>query len=157
MLAAGASLLVASPAGLSGCTGSPPVPEGPDPLEAPARRAETDSALAQAVAQLASLTHPGLATAADALAADRTAHASTLRAELRRVRPELATSSTAPPAAPAPTTADPDPTRAGARLTAAVRAAQDEAAALVLTLPGYRAALLASISACCAAHTAVLP
>jgi hypothetical protein len=37
-----------------------------------------------------------------------------------------------------------------------MRAAQDEAAELVLTLPGYRAALLASIAACCATHTAVL-
>jgi hypothetical protein len=37
-----------------------------------------------------------------------------------------------------------------------MHAAQDEAAALVLTLPGYRAALLASIAACCATHAALL-
>lgn len=37
-----------------------------------------------------------------------------------------------------------------------MHAAQDEAVALVLTLPGYRAALLASVAACCATH-ATLP
>ena len=33
---------------------------------------------------------------------------------------------------------------------------KDEAATLVLTLPGYRAALLASVAACCASHAALL-
>jgi hypothetical protein len=41
-------------------------------------------------------------------------------------------------------------------LTEAVRAAHDEAAGLVMTLPGYRAALLASVAACCASHAALL-
>jgi hypothetical protein len=50
----------------------------------------------------------------------------------------------------------PDLTGARASLTEAVRAAQDEAAGLVMTLPGYRAALLASVAACCASHAAVL-
>lgn len=167
MLAAGAALLVASPAALPGCTGSPAAPERPDPLEPPALRAETDSALAQAVALMAAQvaaqtgaqTHPALATAAKALAADRMAHAITLRAELRRVRPKPAVSSAAPPAAPtpAPPLADPDLASARAALLQAVHAAQDEAAELVLTLPGYRAALLASVAACCATHAALLP
>ena len=69
---AGGALLVAGPAVLAGCTRSPAAPERPDPLEAPARRAETDSVLAQAVAQMAAQegaqTHPALATAATALA-----------------------------------------------------------------------------------------
>ncbi|MGH3816007.1 MAG: hypothetical protein ACRDUV_26760 [Pseudonocardiaceae bacterium] len=165
VLAAGAALLVAGPAALAGCTGSPAVPERPDPLEPPARRAETDSALAQAVAQMAAQmagptgpqTHPALATAASALAADRMAHAITLRAELRRVRPASTPSSAAPPAAPAPPLADPDLASARAALLQAMHAAQDEATQLVLTLPGYRAALLASVAACCATHAAVLP
>ncbi|MGH3946010.1 MAG: hypothetical protein ACRDSI_13345 [Pseudonocardiaceae bacterium] len=167
MLAAGAALLVAGPAVLAGCTGSPAAPERPDPLESPARRAEADSALAQAVAQTAAQvtaqtgaqTHPALAAAARALAADRMAHAITLRAELRRVRPTPASSSAAPPAAPtpAPPLADPDLAGARAALLQAVHAAQDEATQLVLTLPGYRAALLASIAACCATHAALLP
>jgi len=162
MLAAGAALL-AGPATLAGCTGSAPLaPEGPDPLEPPARRAETDSALAQSVAQaaaqLGTQTHAALATAARALAADRTAHAITLRAELRRARPAPTPSGAAPPATPppAPPLADPDLTSARAALIQTVHAAQDEAAGLVVTLPGYRAALLASVAACCATHAAVL-
>ncbi len=169
MLAAGAALLVAGPAALPGCTGSPAAPERPDPLEPPALRAETDSALAQAVALMAAQvatqtgaqTHPALATVARALAADRMAHAITLRAELRRVRPAPAVRGAAPPAAPTPAPppplADPDLASARATLLQAVHAAQDEAADLVLTLPGYRAALLASVAACCATHAAVLP
>jgi hypothetical protein len=169
MLAAGATLLVAAPAVLAGCAGSARAPEGPDPLEAPARRAEADSALAQAVAQVAAQvgtplaaaqTPPDLATVARALAADRMAHAITLRAELHRVRPGPAASNAAAWAAPpsaAPLTADPpDLTGARTSLTEAMRAAQDEAAGLVVTLPGYRAALLASVAACCASHAAVL-
>ncbi len=166
MLAAGAALLVAGPAVLAGCAGSPTAPERPDPLESPARRAETDSALAQAVAQMAAQvaaqtgaqTHPALAAAARALATDRMAHAITLRAELRRVRP-APTPSAAPPAAPtpAPPLANPDLASARAALLQAMHAAQDEATQLVLTLPGYRAALLASVAACCATHAALLP
>ncbi|MGQ0719800.1 MAG: hypothetical protein ACT4NP_21260 [Pseudonocardiales bacterium] len=165
MLAAGVTLLVAGPAALAGCTGSPAPPEPPDPLESPARRAETDSALAQAVAQMATQlagptapqTHAALAAAASTLAADRLAHASMLRAELRRVQPAPAPSSAAPPAAPAPPPfADPDLASARAALLRAVHAAQDEAARLVMTLPGYRAALLASVAACCATHAALL-
>jgi hypothetical protein len=168
MLAVGAVLLVGGPAGLAGCTGSATVvPEVPDPLELPARRAETDSALALAVAQAAGSqteTQPGidatdaqptLATAASALAADRMAHAITLRTELRRVRSTPAPSATASP--PAFPVAAPDLASARAALLQAIHAAQDEASRLAMTLPGYRAALLASIAACCASHAALLP
>ncbi|HSL09229.1 MAG TPA: hypothetical protein VK887_14830, partial [Pseudonocardiaceae bacterium] len=118
--------------------------------------------LAQSVAQAADQSgtqkHAALATAARALAADRTAHAITLRAELRRARPAPTPSGAVPPAAPppAPSLADLDLTSARAALIQAVHAAQDEAAGLVVTLPGYRAALLASVAACCATHAAVL-
>lgn len=155
MLAAGATLLLAGPAALTGCTPlSARAPEGPDPLESPARRAETDAALAAGVAQLAVHADPVLATAARALAADRMAHATTLRAELRRARPRPASSSAPPPVAPL--TANPDLASARGALVQAVHAAQDEAAGLVMTLPGYRAALLASVAACCASHAALL-
>jgi hypothetical protein len=154
MLAAGATLLLAGPAVLTGCTPSALAPTGPDPLESPARRAEADAALAQAVGQLAAQAHPALAATARALAEDRMTHASTLRAELHRARPEPATSSAPPPAAHPP--ANPAVAEARASLTQAVRAAHDEAAELVVTLPGYRAALLASITACCATHAALL-
>ncbi|HJT03377.1 MAG TPA: hypothetical protein VJ757_07090 [Pseudonocardiaceae bacterium] len=152
-LAAGAStaaLLLAGPPALAGCTAWAPAPDTPDPLEPPAHRAEVDAALAAAVAGA----HPTLATAANALAADRAAHARTLRAELHRVRPDPAPPTAAQPVVPPPVS--PEPAAAKAALTQAMRAAQDEAAALVLTLPGYRAALLASVAACCATHTAVL-
>lgn len=162
MLATGAvsaSLLLAGPGAPTGCTSSARAPDGPDPLESPARRAETDATLAQAVAQSArSADHADsvLVATARALAADRMAHATALRAELRRAQPASAPSAAAvpPPVAGPPATVD----LAGARtvLTQAVRAAQDEAAGLVTTLPGYRAALLASVAACCASHAALL-
>ncbi|HSZ29585.1 MAG TPA: hypothetical protein VK784_07500, partial [Pseudonocardiaceae bacterium] len=113
-LAAGATLLLAGPAALTGCTLPVGAPEGPDPLEAPARRADADAALAAGVAQLAVQTatqkttgtaaHAGpvLAAAARAFAADRMAHATMLRAELRRVRPGPASSSASPPIVPLP-------------------------------------------------------
>ncbi|MDQ3763005.1 MAG: ferritin-like domain-containing protein [Actinomycetota bacterium] len=146
-----AALLLASPAALTGCIAPAQAPEEPDPLEAPARRAEADAILAVAVAQA----HPVLAEAARALAADRAAHATTLRAELHRAQPRSAPSSAVPAALPPPAPSPPaNPDLASAReaLTQAVRAARDEAARLVMTLPAYRAALLASVAACCATH-----
>lgn len=154
VLSAGVSagvLLVAGP--LAGCTAfAPEAPEEPDPLEPPARRAESDVALAHAVAAA----HPALAPTATALAADRQAHATALRDELRRARPEPtpAPGSPVPPAITA-TTGD-GVTGGRAALAATVQAAQAEAAGLVATLPGYRAALLASVAACCASHAAIL-
>jgi type IV secretory pathway VirB10-like protein len=154
VLAAGAStaaLFVAGPAALAGCTASAPGPEEPDPLEAPARRAEADAALATAVAGM----HSTLAAVANALAADRATHATALRTELHRVQPiPPSAAPPAPPAAPPPVS--PDKATAQAALTQAMRAAQDEAAGLVITLPGYRAALLASVAACCATHLTLL-
>jgi ribosomal protein S12 methylthiotransferase accessory factor YcaO len=155
-LAAGATtaaLFLAGPAVLAGCTASTPASEAPDPLEAPARRAAADVALAAAVAEA----YQALAATARALAADRAAHAAMLRAELHRAHPDLAPPSAAQPTPPVPPPpVSPDPATAQAALTQAMRAAQDEAAALVITLPGYRAALLASVAACCATHTALL-
>ena len=150
--ATGALLLIGS-VGLTGCTSSaPPAPVQPDPLELPAKRAESDAALAQAVAAA----YPELAAAAGAFAADRRAHGATLRAELHRVRPSSTSSNSVPPApASVPPTAD--QTQARDTLAEAAQVAQDEAAGLVPGLPGYRAALLASVAACCASHTAVLP
>jgi hypothetical protein len=151
VLAVGTALVLTGPAALTGCSSSARAPSGPDPLESPARRAEADAALAQSVGQ----TEAQLAASARALAADRMAHATALRAELRRARPgPPSTSAVPPPAGPAP--AAPAPSAARTALAQAARAAQDEAAGLVVTLPGYRAALLASIAACCATHAALL-
>lgn len=156
MLAAGATLLLAAPAVLIGCAPSAHAPLGPDPLESPARRAEADAALAATVAQTAAEAHPALAATSSALAKDRLAHATTLRAELHRARPGPPSTSAAPPIGPPSAVPAPDGAAARTALIQAVRAAQDEAAELVMTLPGYRAALLASIAACCATHAALL-
>lgn len=146
------TLLLAGPLAVSGCTSSaPPGPPQRDPLELPAEHAEADAALAQSVAAV----QPALADVAGTFAADRRAHAAALRAELRRVVPSPAPSSPALPAAPVPPPAD--WTQARDALARAMRTAQDEAAGLVPGLPGYRAALLASVAACCASHAAVLP
>ncbi|MGH3830931.1 MAG: DUF4439 domain-containing protein [Pseudonocardiaceae bacterium] len=159
VLAAGAILVLAGPTVLAGCTLPARAPQRPDPLETPARHAEADAALATGVAQLAAQmttqADPVLAAAARALAGDRLAHAAALRTELRRARPTPAPHGSSPPAALPPiATPAANPDLAGARsaLTQATHAAQDEATALVMTLPGYRAALLASIAACCASH-----
>jgi hypothetical protein len=163
VLTAGTALLLAGPAVLTGCAPSTRAPTGPDPLESPARRAEADAALAAAtVAQLATPTaahaESALATAARALAADRMAHATTLRAELRRASPSPASTSATPRPVMPPPIASPLATLASARtaLIQALHGAQDEAAMLVISLPGHRAALLASIAACCATHAALL-
>ncbi|MGH8920735.1 MAG: hypothetical protein ACRD0H_20780 [Actinomycetes bacterium] len=153
MLTAGVAVVTLIGAGptLAGCTSSAPPPLAePDPLEGPAERAESDVALALAVAGA----HPTLTATAAAFAADRQVHATTLRAELRRVRPSPAPASTTPSRAPIIAAVD----QAAARdeLAGAVEAAQDEAAGLVAMLPGYRAALLASVAACCASHAALL-
>lgn len=159
VLAAGTALLLAGPAALTGCAVSARAPTGPDPLESPARRAEADAALAHAVGQMAAQAHPALAATARALAEDRMTHATGLRAELHRVRPGPASPTASPAAVPpaaSPVAAAPDVSAARTALVQAARAAQAEAAALVVTLPGYRAALLASIAACCSCHLALL-
>ncbi|MGQ0775841.1 MAG: hypothetical protein ACT4NY_15710 [Pseudonocardiales bacterium] len=146
-----AALLMAEPTALTGCTSSaPPAHDEPDPLEGPAQRADYDVALALAVASA----HPVLEARAVALAADRQAHAIALRGELHRVRPSPPPVSSTPSTAPVMATAD--QADASAALAGAVREAQDEAAGLVAVLPGYRAALLASMAACCASHAALL-
>lgn len=154
-------MLVGEPVALSGCTVLASRTPRPDPLEAPARRAEADAALAQAVAQAMAQTHPALAGAARALAADRAAHASALRAQLRRVRPGAAGgASPQPVSSPAmvPPASLAGPVQARAVLSEAMLAAQGEATTLVINspLPGSRAALLGSVAACCASHGVLL-
>jgi len=153
--ALGAVVLVVPP--LAGCAPAQSAPPVPDPLEPVAEQAEIDVRLATAVAAA----HPDLARPAAALASDRRQHAAALRAELRRARPvppttaaQVAPSSTA---APPPVVVPLDPTNARAALAGVLQTAQDMASALVTATPGHRAALLASIAACCASHQALLP
>ena len=161
VLGAGALALGVPP--LAGCAPAQSTPPAPDPLEPVAEQAEIDVRLATAVAAA----HPDLARSAVALASDRRQHAAALRAELRRARPVPQTTApqtpapqtVAPPstAAPPPVVAPHDPADARAALAGGLQAAQDAASALVAAAPGHRAALLASIAACCASHQAVFP
>ncbi|HEY8371451.1 MAG TPA: hypothetical protein VIL00_01790 [Pseudonocardiaceae bacterium] len=132
---------------------NPEPPPGPDPLEALVERARADAALARAVAEA----HPTLAPqAVAAVVADRTAHAETLAQEVYRARPDLSTppsASSTPTAAP---TVPPNATAALAALQEALTTAQDQAAALVPTLPTYRAGLVGSVAASCSALREVL-
>lgn len=138
---------------LSGCTAGDTGPPAPDPLGPVADRAEDDVRLADAVAAA----HPALAGAAAALASDRREHAAAVRAELRRARLALPATSSASPRSPAPVVVAFEPAAARTALVHALRVAQDQAAVLVAAAPGHRAALLASVAACCASHLAVLP
>lgn len=142
-------LVTAAVAGAGACTGRPAEPPAPDPLRALVTAALADAELADAVAAA----HPPLAAAAGAVAADRRAHALALDAEVTRATPSPTPSSTTAPSAQV---APPDPAAATAALVAAVRAAQDQASALVTGLPRHRAGLVASVAACCASHLAVL-
>ncbi|MGW4364985.1 hypothetical protein ACWEKT_05005 [Nocardia takedensis] len=139
----------------------------PDPLAAQEVSARADAAAATAAIALA----PQRQAALTAIAAQRTEHAEALRAEVARVigvygDGTVPTRRTAEPgtgapgsgpapassAAPIPPAAPPTIEQLRERLTGSQRSAAD----LARTQTGYRAGLLASISACCAAQTGVL-
>jgi len=116
-----------------------------DALTAQSERARRDAA--NATAAIAVL--PDRAGALGVVAAERTAHADALDAEIARAAtaaPSSSTTTTAP--VPAPPTLD--------QLRADLADSQKEAARLARTQSGYRAGLLGSISAACAAQQAVL-
>lgn len=146
----GAALLATAPA-VSGCgLLDDDRPEPPDPLEDLRGSALSDAAFAESI----SLGFPDLRARAGQVAQDRAAHAEALDRELNRARPRRTESPTPPPPAPPATPAD--RRAATTALTQAMRAAEQQAAALVPTLPRHRAALAGSISAGCASlRTAV--
>jgi hypothetical protein len=129
---------------VAACT-TPEAPPPPDPLAALAATARADAAAATAVAS----GNPALASVASEIANARTEHAAALQAEVDRERPP-ASSSAPPPSDPAPAA---DPVNA---LSTALTAAEQEAAALVESLPRYRAGLVGSVAAGCAALREVL-
>ena len=140
---------------LGGCATGEEPPEGPDPLQALADRARTDSVLAEAVATW----HPVLASAVSPVAADRRVHAHVLTAEIHRMRRRSSTPTSSLPTTVGPTASppvSPDPAAAEQAVVDALAAAQAQAAGLVVGLPRYRAGLVGSVAACCAAHQAVL-
>ncbi|RZS30483.1 hypothetical protein EV193_1163 [Herbihabitans rhizosphaerae] len=138
MLRAGALAAVAAPLIASGCTDEPAAPPPPDPLADLAARARADAAAAQAVAGAA----PELAAPAGEIARLRTEHAVALQAEVDRARPPSSAPSPAPPVAAPP--------NGRAHLLESLRIAEEQAAALVPTVPRHRAGLLGSVVAGCA-------
>ncbi|WP_420094760.1 hypothetical protein [Nocardia asteroides] len=146
----------------AGCASDPV--HDPDQLAGQEERARVDAAAATAMAA----TEPARARALATVAAERTAHADALRAEIARVvghygdgttpvhrtRAALPAEPTVDPitGATGGSAAPPTPQQLRDRLTRSRRSAAD----LARTQTGYRAGLLASISAACAAHAEVL-
>jgi hypothetical protein len=126
---------------LAACTPAPEQPPPPDPLVPLAESAQADATAAQALA--AGLTGDPAAKA-KLIANNRAAHAKALRAEIDRERPP--SSSSVPPST---TAAAPQATLAN--LIVAITAAERKAAELVPGLPRYRAGLVGSVAAGCAA------
>lgn len=120
----------------------------PDPLAGQATRARTDAAIATALLARS----PELSAALTTIAAERTAHADALETEIARM--EGATTSFTPPSTTATTPTGELPNVG--ELRERLNRSQREAADLARTLSGYRAGLLASISASCAVQTAVM-
>ncbi|GGG07614.1 hypothetical protein GCM10007304_22040 [Rhodococcoides trifolii] len=151
-LAGGAAVVAAS----AGCAANDePAAATPDALLAEATRARTDAADATAVA----LARPELAGALGVVAAERTAHADALTAEVARLTPPP--TSSAPPTTDTATAADPSAADAAPPLTldelrANLTESSTSAANLARTLSGYRAGLLGSVSAACSVHVSAV-
>ncbi|WP_028476551.1 hypothetical protein [Nocardia sp. CNY236] len=154
-LAGSGAVGVLTLAALAGCAEGDTVHE-PDPLAAQEALARADAAAATAAIAVEPARHSALST----VAAERTAHADALRAETVRVIGVYADGTT-----PTHLTSESDPTTvppsdAGARSIESLRtqlmASGQSAAELARTLSGYRAGLLASIGAACAAQVEVL-
>ncbi len=129
---------------------TPEVPT-PDPLLAVSAAARADAAVATQLAATSALQ----AVVLQSIAAERTAHAQALDAEITRAAGSSAPSPTPAPAVPAPVVA---PTAAPtvASLRAGLQEHQRAAAGLAYTVAPYRAGLLGSIAAACATQLAAL-
>ncbi|HTK65216.1 MAG TPA: hypothetical protein VL595_22700 [Pseudonocardia sp.] len=132
--------------------------KAPDPLIALVRQARSDAALIDAAArawqsppagQPDRPTGPITATLLTAVAEARRVHADKMAAELGDDAPPP------PPADQSPTPAQ-EPAAALTAVLTALDASQRNAAALVPGLSRHRAALVGSVSACCAAYRSVL-
>ncbi|GAB2635984.1 hypothetical protein [Nocardia goodfellowii] len=162
---AGGGALGALALGASTACGEEPL-QAPDPLAAQVSSAKADAAAATAAIALA----PQKQSALTAIAAERTAHAEALQAEIDRVigvygdgtTPVPRTRAAATPsgaAAPGGTTGTQAPPAAPMsleQLGEQLGRSRQAAAELARALSGYRAGLLASISASCATEVGVL-
>ena len=144
---------------ISGCsvfgeqepTRSTPELATPDLLLAVSAAARADAA---AATQLAA-TSPPQAVVLQSIAAERTAHAQALDAEITRAAGTSAPTPTPAPAVPAPVVA-PNAAPTVTALRAGLQEHQRAAAGLAYTVAPYRAGLLGSIAAACATQLAVL-
>lgn len=128
----------------------PPAAPSPDPLLALALAARSDAASAAALAAAT----PAQAGPLRTIATERTAHAQALDAEITRAAGTVApaTSASVPASVTPPATAPPT----AAALRSSLQSSQTIAADLARTVPPYRAGLLGSVAAACAAEQAVL-
>ncbi|WP_433665427.1 hypothetical protein ACQPW1_35710 [Nocardia sp. CA-128927] len=138
----------------------------PDPLATQEVQARTDAAAATAAIALAPQRHSALT----AIATERTAHADALKAEIDRLigvygdgtKPVHRTRTSNPGQASGPsavasgTAIPPSPPPTVDALRAQLTTSQQSAADLARGQSGYRAGLLASISAACAVQAGVL-
>lgn len=162
-LAGGTAVGVLAVGAVAGCTDK--TVHQPDPLAAQENLARADAAAATAAIAVTPQRHAALTAIAD----ERTAHADALRAEINRVigvygdgtTPTHRTREVTPPASgtspaasgtSASTTTPPSIDELRTRLAKSQQSAGD----LARTQSGYRAGLLASISASCAAQAGVL-
>ncbi|CAA0089925.1 Uncharacterised protein [Mycolicibacterium vanbaalenii] len=154
VLAGGASLaLFAATTATSVACGTAPPPPDLDELTTALDRARADSRLATDVA--ASARGP-VAAALTEVAAERAAHAEALDEEIVRMTGHSATTTsvtTTPTTSPTSSTVPPSPTAED--VIGALRVSADSAAQAAAALSGYRAGLLASISAACTAAFSV--
>ncbi|WP_309234460.1 hypothetical protein [Nocardia sp. XZ_19_385] len=161
---AGGSALGALTLGATTACGEEPL-QAPDPLAAQVTLAKADAAAATAAIALA----PQKQSALNTIAAERTAHAEAMQAEIDRVIgvygdgttpvPRTRTAATPSGAAAAGTTGTQVPPTAPPsldQLRDQLARSQHSAADLARALSGYRAGLLASISASCATEVGVL-
>jgi hypothetical protein len=134
--------------GATSACGSPPPPPELDDLITQLDRARSDNQLATDAAAAAK---GPIVSALNAVASERSDHASALADEIARITREAApAASSTPSAGPAitPTTKD---------VVGALRKSAEDAAHLAAQVSGYRAGLLGSIAASCtAAYTVAL-
>ncbi|APB00331.1 hypothetical protein NS506_06295 [Nocardia seriolae] len=150
-LAGGGALAVAAVGALAACT-KDETPAAPDPL-----LALESSALAEtAAANAAIATMPERAGALKVIADQRTAHAQALRTEIDRAIGVYGDGTTPGRRTPPPTAVSVITPVSLTDLRSNLQNSQRAAADLAVTLSGYRAGLLSSISASCATHAGVL-
>ncbi|MCV6965800.1 hypothetical protein BST27_02840 [Mycobacterium intermedium] len=157
VLAGGAAL--AALGLVSACDETPPKPQPVEELLGPLDQARHDSALASAAAAAIGMP-PQVAAALSVVANQRAAHARALATEIARAAGKLVSSTSetsSSSASPSPTdpAVPPPPPPTVSDVIDSLRTSAESASRLLATSSGYRAGLLASISASCTASQSV--